>query len=62
MENRPDATKEQSQGQAPSTQASSPESPVLQTPLNEERAKKRDRQEQTPTGASAKQYVEKDKG
>ena len=59
MENRPDTTKDQSQGQAHSTQASAPEAPVLQTPLNEERARKRDRQEKTPTGASTEQQGEK---
>jgi len=55
MADRPDTAKEQSQGQAPSTQANAPEAPVLQTPLNEERAKKRDRQEETPTEASTEQ-------
>ena len=50
-------TMDQSQGQAHSTQASAPEAPVLQTPLNEERARKRDRQEKTPTGASTEQQV-----
>jgi len=59
MADRPDAAKEQSQGQAPSTQANAPEAPVLQTPLNEERAKKRDRQEETPTGAFIEQQAEK---
>ena len=32
---------------------------MLQTPRNEERAKKRDRQENTPTGGSAEQQGEK---
>ena len=32
---------------------------MLQTPLNEERAKKRDRQEETPAGVSAEQQGEK---
>ena len=59
MVDRPYAAKDQSQGQAPSTQASAPKAPVLQTPLNEERAKKRDRQEETPTGASTEQQGEK---
>jgi len=39
MADQPDASK----GQGPSTQTKVPEIPVLQTPLNEERAKKRDR-------------------
>ena len=34
---------------------------MLQTPLNEERAKKRDRPEETPTGASTEQQGEKRK-
>ena len=59
MADRPDTTKEQGQGQAPSTQAKAHEFPVLQTPLNEERAKKMDRQEETPTGASIEQEGEK---
>ena len=48
-----------SKGQGPSTQTKVPEIPVLQTPLNEERDKKRDRQEETPTGGSTKQQGEK---
>ena len=43
MADRPASTDEQRQGQDPSTQAKIAEIPVLQTPLNEERAKKRDR-------------------
>jgi len=54
MADRPDTAKDQSQGQVPSTQASAPKAPVLQTPLNEERAKKRDRQEDTNTGTNTK--------
>ena len=50
---------EQIQGKDPSTQARVTKVPVLQTPLNEERAKKRDRQEETPTGASTNQQGEK---
>jgi len=38
-----DTAKEQSQGQAPLTQTKVPEIPVLQTPLSEERAMKKDR-------------------
>jgi len=59
MADRPDTTKEQNQGQGPSTQTKAPEIPVLQTPLNEERAKKRDKQGETPTGGSTKQQGEK---
>ena len=55
----PVSTDEKSQGQDPSTQAKVMEIPVLQTPLNEERAKKRDRQEETPTGTSTDQQGEK---
>lgn len=57
MADRPDTVKYQSQGQAPSTQASAPEAPVLQTPLNEERAKKRDIQEETPTGTTTEKQA-----
>ena len=59
MADPPHAAKDQSQGQAPSTQASAPDAPVLQTPLNEERAKKRDTQEETPTGTSNEHQGEK---
>ena len=50
---------EQSQGQDPSTQEKVTKVSVLQTPLNEERAKKRDRQEETPVGTSIDQQGEK---
>lgn len=50
---------EQSQGQDPSTQLKVMEILVLQTPLNEERAKKRDRQEDNLTGTSTDQQGEK---
>lgn len=59
MADRPDTAKEQSQGQAPSTQAKVTEIPVLQTTLNEERTKKRDRKEETPTGGCIEQQGEK---
>jgi len=59
MTDRPDTVKDQSQGQAPSTQASAPEAPILQIPFNEERAKKTDRQEETPTGRTTEQKGEK---
>ena len=59
MANRPTSTDEQSQGQDPSTQEKVTKIPVLQTPLNEERAKKRDRQEETPPGTSTEQQGER---
>jgi len=59
MADRPDTTKDQNQGQCPSSQTKAPEIPMLQTPLNKERAKKRDRQEETPVGVSAEQQGEK---
>lgn len=43
MTDRPVSVEELNQEQGPSTQAKAPEIPVLQTPLNEERDKKRDR-------------------
>ena len=55
MADQPDASKEQ----GPSTQTKVPEILVLQTPLYEERAKKRDRQQETPTGGSTEQQGEK---
>lgn len=52
-------SKEQGQGQVPPAQTKTPEVPVLQTPLNEERGKKRDREEDTPISGPAKQPREK---
>lgn len=57
MAGQPDTSKEQGQGQGPSTQTNVPEIPVLQTPLNEERTNKRERHEDTP--GSAQQQGEK---
>jgi len=59
MADQPDTSKEKSQGQGPSTQTMVPEIPVLQTPLNEERGKKRDRQEDTPVSGPAEKQGEK---
>jgi len=59
MADRPVSTDEQIQGEDPSTQAKVTGIPVLQTPLNEERAMKRDRQEETQTRASIDQQGEK---
>lgn len=59
MADQPVSIDEQSQGQDPSTQTKVTEIPVLQTPLNEERAKKRDRLEETPPGTSTEQQGEK---
>jgi len=59
MADQPNSAEGKNQGQGPSTQTKAPEIPVLQTPLNEERAKKRDMQEETPTGVSAEQQGEK---
>lgn len=55
MADQPDASK----GQGPSTQTKVPKIPVLQTPVNEEIAKKRDRQKETPTGGSEEHQGEK---
>jgi len=54
-----DTSKEQIQGQGPSTQTKVLEIPVLQTALNEERDKKRERQEDTPVSGLAEQQGEK---
>jgi len=45
-------SKEQGQGQATPLQIEVPHIPVLETPLNEERSKKRDWEETTPTSGS----------
>lgn len=47
MIDQPTTSKEQGQGKDPPSQTKAPEIPILQTPLNEERGKKRDRQEDT---------------
>ena len=52
---QPNTSKDQSQGQAPLQQAEAPQIPVLQTPLNEERGEKRDREEVTPPSGSTQQ-------
>lgn len=55
MTNQPTTSKEQAQGKAPSLQTEAPQVPALQTPLNEERSKKWDREETTPASGSTKQ-------
>jgi len=50
---QPTTSKEQGQGQAPPLQTKAPQILELQTPLNGERSKKRDREETTPTSGSA---------
>jgi len=52
---QPNTSKDQSQGQAPLQQSEASQLPVLQTPLNEERGKKRDREETTPPSGSTQQ-------
>ena len=52
---QPTTSKVQGQGQAPPQQAEASQIPALQTPLNEERGKKRDREETTPPSGSAQQ-------
>jgi len=59
MVDQPITSKEQGQGQVPSTQTKALEIPALQTPINEERGKKRERQEDTPISGSAEQPGEK---
>lgn len=59
MADWPASTDEQSQGKHPSTQAKAAKIPVLQTPANEERAKKSDRQQETLLGTSTEQQGEK---
>lgn len=59
MEDQPDTSKEQGQGKVPPAQTKAPEVPILQTPQNEEKSKKRDREEGTPTSGSAEPPGEK---
>ena len=59
MAEQPTSTDQQTQGQAPPMQEAIVEITVLQTPANEERMKKRDRQEETPLTASTDQPGEK---
>ena len=51
----PATSKEQSQEQAPPQQTEAPQMPVLQTPAHEERGRKRDKEDSTPTSGSAQQ-------
>lgn len=55
MTDQPGGSKEQEQVQIPPTQTIAPKIPVLQTPLNEERSKKRDREDPTPISGPAEQ-------
>ena len=59
MTDQPATSKEQGQGQVPPAQKKALEIPILQTPLNEERGKKRDRQEDTPINGPEEQPGEK---
>ena len=59
MEEQPSLNLERDQEQSPSTQTKAPEIPVLPTPQHEERGKKRDQAENTPTGTSTDQQGEK---
>jgi len=55
MTDQPTTSKEQDQGQAPPLQTEVPQVPALQTPLNEERSKKQDKEETTPASGSTQQ-------
>ena len=61
MAEAPGPTEQQTQQQVPQTQETTVGTPVLQTPINEERGRKRDRQEETPLTTSASQQGEKRK-
>lgn len=52
---QPTTSKEQSQGQAPPQRTETLQVSALQTPANEERGKKRDREETTPASGSTQQ-------
>lgn len=62
MTNQPAISKKQGQEQGPSTQTKALEIHELQTPLNEERGKKRDRQEDTPISGPVEQPGKRGKG
>ena len=59
MKDQPASSKEQGQGKIPPVQTKAPEIPALQTPLNEERGRKRDKEEATPVSGPAEQPGEK---
>jgi len=59
MKDQPTMSKEQSEGKIPPAQTKALEVPALQTPLNEERSKKRDREDATPISGPAEQPGEK---
>jgi len=59
MAEAPGPTDQQTQEKEPQTQQTTVETSVLQTPINEERGRKRDRQEDTPLTTSASQQGEK---
>ena len=61
MTDQPATSKEQSQGQTPPVQTKAPEIPALQTPLNVEKGKKRDKEEATPINGPVEQLGEKRK-
>ncbi len=54
-EEQPSTSKDRSQGKALPQQAEASQIPVFQTPLNEERGRKRDREEPTPPSVSTQQ-------
>ena len=59
MAEAPGPTDEQMQEKEPPVQNVTVETSVLQTPINEERGKKRDREEQTPLSTTTSQQGEK---
>jgi len=59
MTDRLATSKEQGQGQVPPAQTKAPKIPIRQTPLNEDRGKERDRQEDTPISGPEEQPGEK---
>ena len=55
MSKQPETSKEQAQMKTPPTQVNVVEPSILQTPLNEERTKKRDREVATHASGSSEQ-------
>ena len=55
MTDHPTSSQQQGQGKIPTAQTNAPEIPVLQTPLNEQKGRKRDREEATPISGPTEQ-------
>jgi len=59
MADQPSTTQEQGEGQDPPAQTKASEAPVLQTPQNEEKSRKRGREEDAPASGPSEQTGDK---